>query len=241
VRVGFLYPGHAAEDDYPLMATRLDPPVDVVVEHTSVGTDAHEIDALLDLGDAERLAPAADRLKAAGVDAAVWACTSGSFVFGPEGAGAQVRALQDRLGCPASSTSFAFVHALEHLAIRNVAIAATYPRDVTDAFTAFLTAFGIEVTAVAAADVLTAAEVGTFGRDEIARVVPADRVGGGDAVADAALVPDTALHTAAWVDELEAELGTTVLTANQVTLWEALRLAGWQGRASALGRLFRSA
>jgi maleate cis-trans isomerase len=53
-------------------------------------------------------------------------------------------------------------------------------------------------------------------------------------------VPDTALHTVTVVDELEAALGKPVLTANVVTMWEALRLAGAldTSRADDLGRLF---
>ena len=41
--------------------------------------------------------------------------------------------------------------------------------------------------------------------------------------AEAVLIPDTALHTAGFLTELEATVGKTVLTANQVTMWEALR------------------
>ncbi len=50
-----------------------------------------------------------------GAEAVVWACTSGSFVYGWEGAQGQVRALARSAGLPASSTSFAFVHAAQEL------------------------------------------------------------------------------------------------------------------------------
>ena len=52
-------------------------------------------------------------------------------------------------------------------------------------------------------------------------------------------MPDTALHTVAFLDELEAAVGKTVLTANQVTVWEAMRLAGRVTPQQGLGRLFR--
>ena len=58
--------------------------------------------------------------------------------------------------------------------------------------------------------------------------------------AQAVLIPDTALHTVAFLSELEAHLGKTVLTANQVTMWEALRLAGRLTPQSNLGRLLES-
>ena len=54
-----------------------------------------------------------------------------------------------------------------------------------------------------------------------------------DPAADAVLLPDTALHTVAFLDELEDAVGKTVLTANQVS-----DLGGPQagGSASAAGR-----
>lgn len=234
VRLGFLYPGYAAEDDYPLMASRLDPSPAVQVVHTSVGEDAHRVDALLDLGGPDRLAEGAAALDRP--DAVIWACTSGSFVFGLDGARRQVAPLAEQLGVPASSTSFAFVNAIGSMGVERVAVAATYPPDVTEAFASFLAEAGIAVVATGAEDIITATEVGTFGPERVVGFVTS----GDHPEAEAVLVPDTALHSVGVVDELEARLGKPVLTANLVTMWEALRLAdGLDGvRATGLGRLF---
>jgi maleate cis-trans isomerase len=234
VRLGFLYPGYAAEDDYPLMASRLSPSPHVQVVHTSVGEDAHRVDALLDLGGPERLAEGASELDE--VDAAIWACTSGSFVFGWDGARSQVDPLATQLGVPASSTSFAFVNAIQSLGIERVAVAATYPADVTQAFVDFLAAAGITVVASGAQDIITATEVGTLGPERVVEFVSS----GDHPDAQAVLVPDTALHSAGVVAELEEGLGKPVLTANIVTMWEALRLSGALDGLTAdrLGALF---
>ncbi|CAM5726027.1 aspartate/glutamate racemase family protein [Streptomyces violaceorubidus] len=56
--------------------------------------------------------------------------------------------------------------------------------------------------------------------------------------AQAVLLPDTALHTAAHIPALEKDLGKPVLTANQVTVWEGLRLADRRVNAPELGALF---
>jgi len=232
--LGFLYPGHAAEADYPRAAARLTRTVQVALVHTSVGVDAHERAALLDLGGTDRLIEGAAQLGGREPAAVMWACTSGSFVFGWEGAARQVADISDHLGCPASSTSFAFVNAAAAVGARRVAIAATYPDDVARAFADFLGHGGIEVLSVGAEDVITAAEVGTFGRERVLSFVTA----GDHPDADAVLVPDTALHSVEWIGELEAALGKPVLTANQVTLWEALRLAHLlDGPQAGLGRL----
>lgn len=235
VRLGFLYPGYAAEDDYPLMASRLDPSPHVQVVHTSVGEDAHRVDALLDLGGPGRLADGAAELDH--VDAVIWSCTSGSFVFGWDGATEQVAPLAAQLGVPSSSTSFAFVEAIRSLGVTKVAVAATYPADVTAAFVAFLAEAGIEVVASGAQDIITATEVGTLAPERVIDFVTS----GDHPDAQAVLVPDTALHSVGVVAELERRLGKPVLTANIVTMWEALRLAdALDGIAGdGLGALFR--
>ena len=94
----------------------------------------------------------------------------------------------------------------------------------------------IEVIAISSHDIYTAAEVGTLTRDQvIALVAEAKRD-----TAEAVLVPDTAMHSLAWVDELEAAAGMPVLTANQVTIFEGLRLGGRVPPLPGLGTLFTS-
>ncbi|NJP50745.1 decarboxylase [Streptomyces sp. SBST2-5] len=232
--LGILYPGHSAEDDYPRIEQLLGSDVRVDVVHTDIGEDAHRVDALREMGSAERLAAGAAELRHAGADAVVWACTSGSFVLGWEGAHQQVRSLALAAGMPASSTSFAFVNAAREIEVRRVAVGATYPDDVAELFAGFLRAGGLEVTGVRSSGIITAAEVGTWGEEEVfALARAADRPD-----AEALLLPDTALHTAAHIPALEKELGKPVLTANQVTVWEGLRLADRRVNAPSLGSLF---
>lgn len=230
--VGILYPGYSAEDDYPRAEALLDGPRLPLV-HTAMAQDAHRVDALLDIGADDVLAAGVESLPSA-LDSVVWACTSGSFVFGWDGAAAQVAALGAAAGVPASSTSFAFVDACAHLGVRRVAVGATYPDDVAERFVAFLAAAGIEVLALSSRGIVTAAEVGTL---ESAAVL--DFAAAADhADAQAVLLPDTALHTIELLDALDARLGKPVLTANQVSVWQGLRLAGAGGPRTGLGALF---
>ncbi|MEV4677181.1 maleate cis-trans isomerase [Actinomadura sp. NPDC049382] len=241
VSAGFLYPGYSAEDDYPAIERALrgqgSGGVALPVVHTLMREDAHRVDALLDIGGDDVLGEGARTLRGMGVQAAVWACTSGSFVFGWDGAARQVEGVRAAAGVPASSTSFAFVHAAAALGLSRVAVAATYPADVAERFVAFLAHAGVEVVALSCRGIVTAAEVGTLGREEVLAFVAAND----HPDAEAVLVPDTALHTVSWLDELEARVGKPVLTANQVSVWEGLRLAsGPRGLAprTGLGRLF---
>jgi maleate cis-trans isomerase len=237
--VGILYPGYSAEDDYPTMERLLAASgraVRLPLVHTLMRVDAHRVDDLLDIGSDEVLADGARELRSADVGAAVWACTSGSFVFGWDGAEAQVAGVRAAAEVPASSTSFAFVNAARHLGVTKVAVAATYPRDVADRFAEFLGRAGIDVVSLSCEGIITAAEVGTLGREDVLEFVAAND----HADAEAVLVPDTALHTVAWLADLEQRVGKPVLTANQVSVWEGLRLVGDTTRRSGLGALFET-
>lgn len=232
--LGFLYPGHSAEDDYPRIEQLLGSDIRVELVHTDIGEDAHRADALREMGSADRLAQGMEGLRLAGAETVVWACTSGSFVHGWEGAQEQVRNLARVAGMPASSTSFAFVHAAREIGVRRVAVGSTYPEEVTALFAEFLRAGGLEVTGARSSGIVTAAEVGTWGEEDVLTLARAADA----ADAQAVLLPDTALHTAAHLSLLEKALSKPVLTANQVTVWEGLRLADRRVNAPTLGTLF---
>lgn len=232
--IGFLYPGYGAEDDYPYLQTLVPADVELRLVHTSVGVDAHEVEALLDLGRSERLLEGAEELRGADPASIMWACTSGSFVFGLEGARRQAAEVGAALGIPASSTSLAFVDAIRHLGLERVAIAATYPEEVSRHFLKLLQDAGVEVVSLVSHDIETAALAGELDDDGVVALAESNN----PAAAQAVLLPDTAMHTARIVPRLEQALGKPVLTANQVTLWQGLRLAGVEAKASGLGALF---
>ena len=232
--IGILYPGHSAEDDYVELETRLGGEARFVVQHTEMVEDAHRVDALLDWGRAERLADGARALAPHRPSAVVWACTSGSFAFGWDGAHEQAARLAAVAGVPASSTSLAFVDAVRVLGVTAVAVAATYPDDVARLFTDFLAHGGIRVTSLRSHGIVMAAEVGTLTEPDLLAIATS----GDDPDAEALLLPDTALHTIAYLDALERAVGKPVLTANQVSAWEGLRLARHPLTHSGLGALF---
>ncbi|TDE92796.1 maleate cis-trans isomerase [Occultella glacieicola] len=229
--VGIIYPDHAAEGDYAIAARLLEVRLPVVHVY---GTDLHAVPELLDLGSPERLAGGAALLEPHGPTSVIWACTSGSFVYGPDGARRQADLLAESAGVPASSTSLAYLAALAALGLTRVAVAASYPDGVARLFVDYLAAAGVEVVAMSSAGIRTAAEVGALDADQV-RTLAAEH---DHPDAQALLVPDTAMRTLEVLPDLEARLGKPVLTANQVTVWEGLRLAGVPSHAASLGTLF---
>ena len=172
------------------------------------------------VGDTTEVARCATDLVAIRPDVVAYACTSGSFVGGLAGDRAIVRAIIEA-GAPAAvTTSGALLEALAHVGARAVAVATPYDAAITERLEAFLAEGGI--------DVVHAVHLGLAGRIwtvPYATTIQLVRESVTDDC-DAVFVSCTNLPTYDVISPLERELGIPVLTANQVTLWSALRRAG---------------
>lgn len=149
-----------------------------------------------------------------------YACTSGSFVGGPAGEHALVAAMLAAGAAAALTTSGALLEALRHLGISRIATATPYTADLTGGLTGYLGEAGIEVTAATGLGLIS--DIWTVPYDVTAQLVRDTD----NAHADAVFISCTNLPTYDAIAPLEAELGKPVLTANQVTMWMALALAG---------------
>lgn len=237
--LGLIYPAGGGEYEYYQFAEALDYRVrPLVVCAQSYGEDfGHDPAALRRTGSLASLERTARSLVPLVPDSAIWACTSGSFIDGRAHAEAQVEMIARVVDCPASSTSLAFAHALEVLGIDRVAVLGSYPEVTTRAFTAFLGEFGIVIERFKWLDAPGGQDAFDFSREmmlDAARGVDAPGAG-------AILIPDTAMAAIHLIAPLEEELGKPILTANQVTLWESMRLAGAARAMPGYGRLFEKA
>ncbi|MCF6385487.1 Asp/Glu racemase [Mycobacterium sp. MBM] len=149
-----------------------------------------------------------------------YACTSGSFVGGPMAERALVAAMLGAGALAALTTSGALLEALRHLEITRIATATPYTADLTVGLTAFLRESGVEVTAAAGLGLIS--DIWTVPHDVTMQLVRETDT----ADADAVFISCTNMPTYDVIARLEAELHKPVLTANQVTMWHALRLIG---------------
>ena len=223
-RLGVLYPPCGAEFEYYRYGERLSDKLRINLMGVRIygGDDEHAPEHLSRTGALDNLALSAGVLKHLEPDAAIWACTSGSFVDGLEHARAQADTIAEVAGCPATSTSLAFVAALEHLGVSTVSILASYPEETASRFFALLSDSGIETRAFQCLDIDSGPAAATLDQG-----VVSDACRGLEIPRDAALlIPDTAIPTIHWIEPLEDALDRPVLTANQVSLWHTARLAG---------------
>jgi maleate isomerase len=181
---------------------------------------AATMEMAIHVSDPALVANGATEVKAVSPLVTAYACTSGSFVGGLAGETALVAAMTEA-GAPAAvTTSGALLTALRHLDIARIATATPYTADITAGLSGFLAEAGFDV--VAASGLGLTSDIWTVPYDVTAQLVrDTDRPD-----AEAVFISCTNLPTYDVIAPLEAELGKPVLTANQVTMWSALTLAG---------------
>ena len=124
-------------------------------------------------------------------------------------------------GAPAAvTTSGALLEALAHLEVRRIATVTPYVAELTVGLTTYLAEAGVDV--VAGAGLGLTSDIWTVPYDVTAGLVRDTDTDDAQGV----FISCTNLPTYDVIVALERELNKPVLTANQVTMWAALRVLG---------------
>jgi maleate cis-trans isomerase len=149
-----------------------------------------------------------------------YACTSGSFVDGAAGEIALTGVITEAGAPRALTTAGALVDALKVLGANRVAVVTPYVDDLTRMLEEYLAAHGVETVGSVGLGLL--GQIWRVSYEEVVRAVrAADRP-----EAEAVFISCTNLSTYDVIAPLERLLGKPVVTANQVTMWAALRAVG---------------
>ncbi|MFE7773075.1 decarboxylase [Streptomyces sp. NPDC057445] len=168
----------------------------------------------------ETLGDAVRALSVSEPEVIAYACTSGSFVGGLAGERAMCEAMT-RAGEVASlTTSGALLEALEELGARRIALVTPYTESVTGALEEYLGEAGVAVTGRAFLGLTR--HIWKVPYRSVVDMARQAVVG----AADALFISCTNLPTYDAIPQLEAELRMPVISANQVTMWAALRRIG---------------
>ncbi|MEV0091751.1 decarboxylase [Streptomyces sp. NPDC050738] len=149
-----------------------------------------------------------------------YACTSGSFVGGLAGERAMCEAMTQAGELPSVTTSGALLQAFEELGVRRIALVTPYTESVTSSLEDYLAEAGIAVTGRAFLGLTR--HIWKVPYRDVVDMAREAVVG----AADALFISCTNLPTYDVIPQLEAELRMPVLSANQVTMWAALRSIG---------------
>ena len=164
----------------------------------------------------------------------VYACTAASFIRGVGFDMDIAKRVTAESGSPATTTSTSSVAALKALEIENLAVATPYQGDVANILSDFLTGNGFNVVNLSHAgskilDFKTMTQKQTF---ELAKQADSPQAQG-------LFIPCTALPTVGIIDALEQSLGKPVVSANQASMWHALKIAQAYTKLDNVGSLYK--
>ena len=230
-KLGVIYPADGAlDDEYWKLA-----PNGVTLHFTRIPVSQE--DQTLEVLEAQTrdmaIESAARDLNLIRLEAIGYACTSGSFVHGPGGDQAIIKRLEEASGTRCTTTSTAAVRALHWLQVKKVAVITPYPDEINARLQTFLEAHGFEIVNMKGLGLYREIFNQPAGASyRLAR--EADRQ-----EADAVFISCTNFRSVEVLDELEQDLGKPVLSANQVTMWDLLRLSGIRPGLEGYGSLFK--
>ena len=231
-RIGVIYPASGLAD---MEYYRLCPSgVSVHLTRSSVPNDGGVTLAdVLEVAEGRQFTQLAEDLATVRPHALAWMCTSGSFSRGAAWDAELCRTLMAHGKCPATTTSTALVTALHALGARRVALATPYESPVMERLAAYLAEHGITAVSCVGLGLIRDWEISTLTPLDLASLVrEAD-----SPEAEAVFLSDTCLVLSPLAEALEADLGKPVFSANMVTMWHALRLAGVRDSPPGFGSL----
>lgn len=189
-------------------------------------------EALLEMEhDAAR---SAEGIASVRVGVITFACTSGSFVGGAGYDDRLIKIMEDATGVTATTTTTSVMKALASLNVSRIALATPYIDEVTKLEVDYLQAAGYEVTNWKGGGIIETADIQEC-EPEVsyrrAREVDSDR-------AEAIFISCTGFRAIDHIAKLEADLGKPVISSNQATFAESLRILGVGDVAPGFGSLF---
>lgn len=156
-------------------------------------------------------------------DLIVYGCTSGSFLEGIGHEKEIVSIIQKEIDVHAVTTTSACVEAIRQMGIQRVSVATPYGDYINERLRLFFEVAGFElINVVGEPSVKNERSAVSIGNQD-PQVILNFALSVVQPKADGVFLPCTAWRAIEVVEELERRLGIPVVTANQATIWHALR------------------
>jgi len=228
-RLGIITPSAnlAAEPEFELMT-----PEGVACYYQRFAFTGGGVEALKNL---EKLVPdAAELVSHVRPSAIAMCCTGGSFVGGYGYDQILIQKMKERNGnLPTTTTSTSMIDAFNRLGVKKVSMAVPYLEEVAKAEKKFVEDHGIQVLNIKWLNLEDAVEISEVSKETVYKLASAVN----EPESEAIFISCVALHTIEVIEALEHDLEKPVITSNQVTMWNLLRLANVNEKIDGFGQL----
>ena len=169
------------------------------------------------------------------VDLIVYGCTAPTFYRGVGWDQEVIKLIEKKTDIPAITTSTAMVVGLKEMGVKRVCVISPYIEEVEEKLLSFLVGNGFMVAKSSSFKVRDGLEMARIPGFAVYRMVRESFRQDVEGV----FIAVTALSCLDIVEQLEKDLGKPVVTANQASMWLALRKLGLPDRIEGYGELLR--
>ena len=166
------------------------------------------------------------------IDCVVYGCTSGTIAAGYDSIEKKVKLAKPEAKVTTPST--AAVKALKKLKIKKIAVFTPYIKDLNNDVIEFFKKENFSITSNSYFDIKNDIDIGKVDPEYLFEVLSQMDL----KEADALFVSCTALPALSIIDKLEKKLKKTVLSSNQVLIWDTLQSIGKTQSIKGFGKLF---
>jgi len=178
----------------------------------------------------------AEQLADAEVNVIVYGCTSRSFWGGHEWNKQIIDEIQRKTGIPAITTTEAMERSLKEKKLKKISVVTPYVSEINERLEKYLNEAGIEVVDIKAFGILDGFDHAKIKPEEVYELArKADKP-----EAQGVFIACAQVRALPVLDSLEKDLRKPVISANQASLWLALKTVGFGGQIEGYGSLLLS-
>ena len=168
------------------------------------------------------------------LDCVVYWCTSGTITSGYSSIKKKINLAKPDAKVTTPST--AAVNALKRLGLKRISIFTPYSKALNDEVVDYFKKENFEITTNSYFDISNDLDIGKVDENYLYETLCEMDLG----EAEGLFISCTALPALSIIDKLEKKLNKTVLSSNQVLIWDTLQSIGKRDRIEGFGRLFKN-
>ena len=232
-RIGLIYPADGIIDDE--YWKFVPDGVAIHITRISVSPEDNFVTTVHKLAETKEVEQAALILATIRPDVIAYACTSSSFVKGIGFDREIIKRIEKATNISATTTSTAIIDALRKLEIKNIGVLTPYVDEINVKLKRFLEDSGFRVMRLIGLQLRSGLDIGNVSPWRIYRLAKELDTPEIDGI----LISCTGFRTAEIIDPLEQDTSKPVVSANQATIWESLRIANIKVSIKGYGQLWR--